>query len=256
MEYFCYISESKLDQLYPDDKSNSLEMSPEVEIQQERVKSLNKQLITYQVNRNRLEEKKASYGTLDVPIQVLNEFDQTEAEIDRINQELALLGVIGNIDRGSKFGFRLPADQGYFKADPSTLVKRLRVVLNHIYSQETVGDINKIIANNGKLNAFCYLVSSRFRVEGKEMDIFTLSSVIGKYTLKITCSMKYFSEISLRPDGKGGFNVIPNSFTKGFFSGSVSIHFRGLIFVLDKVQNDIIGSPLYLMLESTTGLDL
>jgi hypothetical protein len=257
MEYFCYISESKVNQLYEQALDSFSETAPNTETDT-RISSLTKQLITYRMNINRLEEKKATYGPLAVPTHVLNEIDQSLGELHKIEQELQLLGVITGIDKGVKFGNRPVADRSLAGlADPATLLSRLRKVLSYIHSTKSLGDLNEIITQGGELTAFCYLVNAEFTVDRIDGGIAILKARIGSYSLNLSCSMKYFSDMSfINKDAEGNFIPQPHSMNYHFFNGVIDVQFRSIVFILGKQNNELMGSPIYLMLEPISGLYL
>lgn len=69
--------------------------------------------------------------------------------------------------------------------------------------------------------------------------------------MKLTCSLKYFSDMY----GDETSNPI-NSGNKDFFDGNITPTFIGLIYVIGVMNEQILGTPLFLAIPLKNNLDL
>jgi hypothetical protein len=83
-------------------------------------------------------------------------------------------------------------------------------------------------------------------------NIAILSSQIGQNTLKKACSLKYFGDMGVNKDGK----YFPHSGNYFFFKGKIEPQFSPLFLFQGIHGKDILGSPIYLAIESIAGLKL
>lgn len=229
LEYFCYVSENKVNQLYAQLPDQCAESALNLQ-DAKRIVALRKEIA---LARDKTTE---SIHTL------VRELEELET---RRNLMLLRFG------KGS--ATRLPGLVGL-----DTLLPKFRTVLRHILTSKKVARLKTVAENHSHLNAFCYIYSGLFHFEefaSREMAI--VASRMHNYELRLYCSMKYFSDMGGHQDANGEWYATPHSMNFAFFSDEKpEYYFKSLFFITSVKEQLILGSPLYLILNSREDISL
>lgn len=126
----------------------------------------------------------------------------------------------------------------------------LKELINKIILSEKVVNLNKEVPNNFDRNLCTYF--GRFKVLRFDKNIAILSSQMEHYTLKMACSLKYFSDMGISINGE----YFPHSGNYFFFNGDIEPLFSTLFLYQDRKENEIMGSPIYLAMTPTENLKI
>jgi hypothetical protein len=226
LEYFCYISESKVNQL--------LAQLPNLDTQNP-VASLQEARRVVELRQRMIKAKTDS--TIDV---------------DRINDELKQLEAKRSLTT-IKYGAGVfdPVRQALGLEDIGKFMPKFYAVLRHLLSKERVLDLSDALSAPRVLDAFCYYYTGAFHFQehaGPEMAV--LASRSGEYDLRLHCSMKYFSAMGYGKDRNGRFYATPTSMNAAFFDKDrkLDYQFKSFLFITSVKDETISGSPLCLIL--------
>ncbi len=233
-QYFCYISESKVNQLF-------------VQIPDE--------------TRDRPASDAALARRIAELIgQVAIKRAEGSNDLQGIEKELSRLQTVRNL--GSlRFGIRSGAGVERALAgleDAKSLVTKTREVLRHVFDQRRIQSLEEAVRGGGRLQSFCYFYEGDHSFEdyaGPGMVI--ISSQVCQYRLHLYCSMKYFSDMSFRQDAQGRWQAEPHSLNYPFFQkNGPSYSLISFLLITSMREGTILGSPICMILDSRKGVSL
>lgn len=132
-------------------------------------------------------------------------------------------------------------------------VEKLREVLLGIAADHgDIPDIREALSAN-RLDSVYYFHEGLFTVrdfpaEPTSSDVVTLHSSVGKRSLLLDCSLRYFSE---GPEPDGTFLI--HSGNHRFFTGGLALPLSGVFVLLGLQDEAVVGTPLYLRLAANLG---
>jgi len=234
LEYYCYISESKVNNLYAqlDTWQHLSILSVETP---KRIVELRKQIILAQVQTS----------------EYIHELQ------DELN-ELELRHSLTSLDFSTRSGANIHRKLAGLE-NIDVLLYKFRSVLRYIILEKKIQNIEQVVQNREYLEAFCYVYSGPFHFEEfASRDMAILAGQLGDYTLRLYCSMKYFSDMGYFKDESGEWYAKPHSTNFAFFDQKIkpSYRFKSLFFITSIKEQNIIGSPLFLILSSREDISL
>lgn len=233
-QYFCYISQSKVNQLLAQIPAETSDQSAIDTALARRISDLVGQITVKRV--------------------------EGSSKVLALEKELSRLQTIRHL-KSLSFGTRSGAgvERGLAGLeDIKSLVTKTRAVLRHVFEQERVQSLEEAVRMKTQLQAFCYFYEGPCRFEdyaGPGMAI--ISSQVCKVQLQIYCSMKYFSDMSFRQDANGRWQAEPHSLNYPFFSKNGLIYnLSSFLLVTSVSEGAILASPICMMLDSRKGVSL
>jgi hypothetical protein len=234
LEYFCYISESKVNQLYSQISNDTDDID-----------------ISSQDTRRIVEIRKELALAKNNPSSHLSTLEE-ELKLIESRRNLISIGF------GRRAEARAKQEIAGFES-LETLLPKFRAVICNILQTKRVLDLANTIANQDLLNGFCYYYLDKFRFEefaSPEMVI--IGSRCRDYNIRLYCSMKYFSDMAYSRDDSGKWQAHPHSANWAFFDKKVNPEYslKSIIFLTSVNEKCLLGSPLCLILNSTEDIAL
>jgi pimeloyl-ACP methyl ester carboxylesterase len=149
----------------------------------------------------------------------------------------------------------ISAGAGYGRADDwqthardrEDLVNRLIIVLRQLASTRRIVSLRQASDGTARTTGVLY-VRSRMHLVGYDQKIALLHFKLGTLLVELSCSIRYFSEYY---DPSVGFSLHSGNYH--FFEGKISPIFDAVIVPLDRTQDRLVASPLFLALETNSG---
>jgi hypothetical protein len=195
-----------------------------------------------------------SEGKID---QLLTQFsaaadaEATAQEFQSSPGQLARM-IRGTYRRGGQYG-KPVASSTWLAERRQDLVRKLLAALGGL--ERTAGGapaLLEMIQLGQAIRPGIYLYEGEFTARRYDRDfVYIESSLPDGSLLKLTCSLKYFSDVC-DPSG----NLILHSGNVMFLSGEVSPLFHALVYVLQSKDKAILGTPLFLGLPLNSPLQL
>ena len=139
------------------------------------------------------------------------------------------------------------------KVKKESIVQKLKRVLIYLSNNHDIADLMELDNRPILPDTMFATYEGEFFVSGRDDDYAYIESTEHEiYRIKLTCSLKYFSDLGLGREGK----YIPHSGNSGFFSGAVRPRFKTLIVIQNISNGDISGTPLYLAMKPMHDLSI
>jgi hypothetical protein len=234
-DYFCYISQSKVEQLFDQIPPDELTRTADEKDINSRVAGL----------RQRVAEAR----------------DGDSCAVPDLEQEIAWLETVRRLT-GLRFGKKPavgPHATGAVAEDSSSSVMKARTVLRYILLHKSVRDLESAVCEGSNLDAFCYAYEGPHRFEDfARPGMAIISSRVGDRTLRQYCSLKYFSDMDLKETQNGELEAHPHSLNFPFFQkdSGISYGMISFLFVTGVRDMTIFGSPICMILDSRKGIPL